>query len=77
MSAENSRDIIVEVVRNVGQRIGRPKRDKKQTTLDHFRVRQPRVDLNEDVIDEEGNIVDGNTNREVNVEQVENDKKSE
>ncbi|KAI5071298.1 hypothetical protein GOP47_0013549 [Adiantum capillus-veneris] len=74
MSGENSRDVVSEVVRNVVQRIGRPKRDKKQTTLDHFRMRRPRVDLNEEVIDGEGNIVDGNTIQEVNVNEVENKK---
>ncbi|MCO5613245.1 hypothetical protein L7F22_067521 [Adiantum nelumboides] len=66
MSGDSSRNVVPKIVKNVVQRIGRPKRDSKQKTLDHYRVRRPRVDLNEDVVDIQGNVVDGNMSQEVN-----------
>ncbi|MCO5557161.1 hypothetical protein L7F22_010720 [Adiantum nelumboides] len=71
LSGDSSRNVVPEIVKNVVQRIGRPKRDSKQKTLDHYRVRRPRVDLNEDVTDIQGNILDGNMSQEVNVSDVE------
>ncbi|MCO5600445.1 hypothetical protein L7F22_054558 [Adiantum nelumboides] len=77
MSGDSSRNVVPEIVKNVVQRIGRPKRDSKQKTLDHYRVRRPRVDLNEDVVDIQGNVVDGNMSQEANVSDVEAIKKKE
>ncbi|MCO5594786.1 hypothetical protein L7F22_048819, partial [Adiantum nelumboides] len=77
MSSDNSRNVIPKIVKNIVQRIGRPKRDSKQKTLDHYRVRRPRVDLNEDVVDIQGNVVDGNMSQEANVSDVEAIKKKE
>ncbi|MCO5602422.1 hypothetical protein L7F22_056553 [Adiantum nelumboides] len=57
--------------RGVRSRLGRPKRDSKQQTLEHFRLKHPRLDLNDDVVDVNDNVVDGSGIQEVNVMQNE------